>query len=57
MRGNQPYARIIHTSGQKKKAAKRDVDKARIDIEADLYSKLDKDGEEKMIYKNGQRQG
>ena len=40
-----------HTYGEKKKAAKRAVDKAMIDMEADVYSKLDEDGEKKMIYK------
>ena len=44
-RGNQPDARMIHTYGQKKKAAKRAVDKAR--READVYRKLDEDGGKK----------
>ena len=42
---------MIHTYGQKKRAAKRAVDKARRDMEADVYSKLDEDGGKKMIYK------
>ena len=50
-RGNQPNARMIHTYGQKKKAAKRVVDKARRDMKANAYSKLDADGGKKMIYK------
>ena len=50
-RGNQPDARMIHTYRQKKRAAKRAVDKARRDIEADVYCKLDEDGGKKMIYK------
>ena len=50
-RGNEPDARMIHTYGQKKGAAKRAVDKARTDMEADVYSKLDEDGGKKMIYK------
>ena len=41
---------MIHTYGQKR-AAKRAVDKARRDMEADEYSKLDEDGGKKMIYK------
>ena len=41
---------MMHTSGQKKRAAKRAVDKARRDMEADVYSKLDDDGGKKMIY-------
>ena len=50
-RGNEPDARMIHTYGQKKRAAKRAVDKAWRDMDADVYSKLDEDGGKKMIYK------
>ena len=50
-RGNELDARMIHTYGQKKRATKRAVDKARRDIEADVYSKQDEDGGKKMIYK------
>ena len=53
-RRNQPDARMLHTYGQKKGAAKRAVDKARRDMEADVYSKLDEDGGKKMIYKMAQ---
>ena len=53
-RGNQPEARMIQTFGQKKGAAKRAVDKARRDMEADIYIKLDEDGGKKMIYKMAQ---
>ena len=42
---------MIHTSGQKKRAAKRAVDKAMREMEADVHSKLDDDGGKKMIYK------
>ena len=38
------------THGEKKRAANRAVDKARRDMEADVYSKLDEDGGKKMIY-------
>ena len=48
---NQLDARMIHTIWQKKKAAKRTVDKVRRDMEADIYSKLDEDGGKKMISK------
>ena len=41
----------MHLYGQKKKAAKKAVDKARNDMEADLYTKLDEDAGKKMIYK------
>ena len=50
-RGNQLDARMIHTYGQKKKAAKKAVNKVRRDMEADVYSKLNEDGGKKMIYK------
>ena len=50
-RGNRLDARMIHTYGQKKRAAKKAVDKARRDMEADVYSKLDEDGGKKMVYK------
>ena len=50
-RGNETDARMIHTYGQNKRAAKRAVDKAMRDMEADVYSKLDEDGGKKMIYK------
>ena len=43
-RGNQPDPRMMHTHGQKKKAAKRAVDKARRDTETGVYSKLDDGG-------------
>ena len=42
---------MIHKYGQKKRAAKRAVDKARRDMEADVHSKLDEIGGKKMIYK------
>ena len=42
---------MLHLYGQKKKAAKKAVDKARNDMEADLYTKLDEDAGKKMIYK------
>ena len=45
---------MIHTYRQKKGVAKRAVDKARRDMEADVYSKLDEDGGKKMIYKMAQ---
>ena len=37
-RGNEPDARMIHTYGQKKRAAKIAVDKARRDMEADYIA-------------------
>ena len=49
--GNQPDGGRLHLYGQKKKAAKKDVDKARNYMEADLYTKLDEDAGKKMIYK------
>ena len=41
---------MMHTYGQKNKAAKRVVDKARRDIESDVYNKLYEDGGKKIIY-------
>ena len=49
--GNQPDGGMLHLYGQKKKAAKRPVDKARNDMEADLYTKLDEDAGKNIIYK------
>ena len=46
-RGNQPDSRMIHTYGQKKRA----VDKAKRDMDTDVYSKLVEDGGKKVIYK------
>ena len=42
---------MLHLYGHKKKAAKRAVDKARNEMEADLYTKLDEDAGKKIIYK------
>ena len=42
---------MLHLYGQKKKADKIAVDKARNDMEADLYNKLDEDAGKKMAYK------
>ena len=49
--GNQPDGGMLHLYGQKKTAAKEAVDKARNDMEADLYTKLDDDAGKKMVYK------
>ena len=49
--GNRPDGGMLHLYGQKKKAAKKAVDKARNDMEADLYTKLGEDAGKKMIYK------
>ena len=48
---NQPVGGMLHLYGQKKKTAKKDVNKARNDMEADVYTKLDEDAGMKMIYK------
>ena len=42
---------MLHLYGQKKKAAKKAMDKARNHMDADLYTKLDEDAGRKMIYK------
>ena len=49
--GNQPDGGMLHLYVQKKKAAKKAVDKDRSDMEAYLYTKLDEDAGKKMIYK------
>ena len=49
--GNQPDGGMLHLYGQKKKAAKKAVDKARNDMEADVYTKPDDDAGKMMIYK------
>ena len=50
-RGEQPPTGLRHLYGQKKKAARRAVDRARRSIEEELYRKLDEDGGKKMIFK------
>ena len=49
--GNQPDEGMLNLYGQMKKAAQKAVDKASNDMEADLYTKLDTDSGNKMIYK------
>ena len=50
-RGEQPPNSLKHLYGQKKKAARRAVDRARRSMEEELYRKLDDDGGKKMIFK------
>ena len=50
-RGEQPSTGLKHLYGQKKKAARRAVDRARRSMEEELYWKLDEDGGKKMIFK------
>ena len=50
-RGEQPPISLKHLYGQKKKAARRAVDRARRSMEEELYRKLDEDGGKKMIFK------
>ena len=50
-RGEQPSTGLKHLYGQKKKAARRAVDRARRSLEEELYRKLDQDGGKKMIFK------
>ena len=42
---------VSHVYGQKKKAARRAVDRARRSMEEELCRKLDEDGGKKMIFK------
>ena len=49
--GEQPSTGLKHLYGQKKKAARRAVDRARMSMEEELYRKLDEYGVKKMIFK------
>ena len=49
-RGEQPPNSLKHLYGQKKKAARRAVDRARRSMEEELYRQLDEDGGKKMIF-------
>ena len=50
-RGEQPPTGLRHLYGQKKKAARRAVDRARKSMEEYVYRKLDEDAGKKMIFK------
>ena len=50
-RGEQPPTGLRHLYGRKKKAARREVDRARRTMEEELYRKLDEDGGKTMIFK------
>ena len=49
-RAGQPKAGLLHLYGQNTKAAQRNLDKVRNDIEAEVYNKLEEDGAKKMTY-------
>ena len=49
-RGEQPSTSLRHLYGQKKKAVRRAVDRARRSMEEEVYRKLDEDGGKKMIF-------
>ena len=53
-REEQPPTGLRHLYGQKKRAARRAVDRARRSMEQELYRKLDEDGGKKMIFKMAQ---
>ena len=50
-RGEQPPTNLGHLYGQKKKVARRAVDRARRSMEEELYQKLDEYGGKKLIFK------
>ena len=50
-RGEQPSTGLRHLYGQKKKAARRAVNRAPRSMEEDLYRKLDGDCGKRMIFK------
>ena len=47
--GEQPNTTIQHLYGQKKKVNRRAVDKAKKEMEEELYRKLDEDCGKKLI--------
>ena len=49
--GEQSNTPLQHLYGEKKKAARRAVDKAKREMEEELYKQLDKDCGKKLIYK------
>ena len=52
--GEQPNTTLQHLHGQKKKAARTAVDKAKKEIKEELYRKLDEDCGRKLTYKMAQ---
>ena len=50
-RGEQPPTSLKHLYGQKKKAARRAVDRARRSMVEEPHRKFDEDGGKKMIFK------
>ena len=50
-RRRQPEAGLLHLHGQKKKAARKAVDKVRNVLEEKISNKLEEDGGKKLIYK------
>ena len=50
-RGEQPSTCLKHLYDQKKKTARRAMDRARRSMEEELYRKRDEDGGKKMIFK------
>ena len=53
-RGEQPSTGLKHLFGQKKKAARREVDRARRSMEEELYRTLEEDGGKKRIFNMAQ---
>ena len=49
--GEQPNTTLQHLYGEKKKAARRAFDKAKSEMEEELYRELDEDCGKKLIYK------
>ena len=50
-KGEQPSKGLMHLYGEKKKAARRAVDRARRSMEEELYRNLVEDGGKKIIFK------
>ena len=53
-KGEQPNTTLQQLYGQKKKAARRDMGKAKREMEEELFRKLDEDCRKKLIYKMAQ---
>ena len=52
--GEQPNTTLQHLYGQKKKMTRRAMDKAKREMEEELYRKLDEECRKKLIYKTAQ---
>ena len=54
--GVQPDFALRHLYGQKKRAARSAVERARGDVEDSIYSQLEEDGRRKLIFKRDRKE-